>query len=68
VSVPVAWDELGFGTRDDAFRVGNVASWYQDRDPWSNYGKIRQRLTAAKIKAARAALGRAPRELSPVQG
>ena len=68
VSVPVAWDELGFGTRDDAFHVGNVGSWYQDRDPWSNYGKIRQRLTAAKIKAARAALGRAPRELSPVQG
>ena len=68
VSVPVAWDELGFGTRADAFHVGDVGFWYQERDPWAEYGKIRQRLTAAKIQAARAALDHAPREMSPVQG
>jgi len=56
VSVPVAWEVLGFGTRDDAFHVGDVASWYQGQDPWAAYGKTRQKLTAAKIKAARAAL------------
>jgi bifunctional non-homologous end joining protein LigD len=59
VSVPVAWEELGFGTRDDAFHVGDVERWYQRQDPWASYGKIRQRLTATKIKAARAALDRA---------
>jgi bifunctional non-homologous end joining protein LigD len=68
VSVPVAWNDLGFATRGESFRVGDVASWYQERDPWAEYAKIRQRLTAAKIKAARAALERAPRELPSVQG
>lgn len=60
VSVPVAWDELGFGTRADAFHVGDVDRWYPSRDPWAEFGEIRQRLTTAKIKAARVALGRAP--------
>ena len=68
VSVPVAWDELGFGTRDDAFHVGDVASWCRKGDPWAEYGRIRQRLTAAAIKAARSTLDRAPREMSPMQG
>ena len=68
VSVPVTWEELGFGTRADAFHVGDADRWYQARDPWAEYGKTRQRLTAAKIKAARAALDRAPRVMSPVQG
>jgi bifunctional non-homologous end joining protein LigD len=68
VSVPVAWDELGFATRADAFHVGDVASWYQDRNPWAEYGKIRQRLTPAKIKAARAALERAPGARAPAPG
>jgi bifunctional non-homologous end joining protein LigD len=58
VSVPVAWQELGFATRDDAFHVGNVSSWFPALDPWASYTKIRQRLTAATIKAARAALER----------
>jgi bifunctional non-homologous end joining protein LigD len=58
VSVPLTWQELGFGTRDDAFHVGNVSSWFHALDPWASYTKIRQRLTAAKIKAARAALER----------
>jgi bifunctional non-homologous end joining protein LigD len=58
VSVPVAWDELGFGTRNEAFQVGNVATWSQGRDPWEAAGQLRQRLTAAKLKAARIALER----------
>ena len=68
VSVPVAWDELGFGTRGESFHVGDVSLWYRDGDPWADYGKIRQRLTTTKIKAAQAALGRAPREMPSVQG
>ena len=58
VSRPVAWDDLGFRTRNEAFHVGNVATWFQAQDPWADFGKIRQRLTAAKIRAARAALDR----------
>jgi bifunctional non-homologous end joining protein LigD len=58
VSVPLAWDALGFATRDDAFHVGDVERWYPEQDPWASYGEIRQKLTAAKIKAAQAALER----------
>ncbi len=58
VSVPVAWDDLGFATRNDAFHVGDVDRWYLEPDAWASYGKVRQKLTAAKIKAARAALER----------
>ncbi len=60
VSVPVTWDGLGFATRADAFHVGDVDQWFRGPDPWAEHSKIRQRLTATKIKAARAALGRAP--------
>jgi bifunctional non-homologous end joining protein LigD len=67
VSVPVAWDELGFGTRGDAFHIGDVGFWYQERDPWATYHQTHQRLTAAKIKAAQAALDHAPREPSSTQ-
>jgi bifunctional non-homologous end joining protein LigD len=67
VSVPVAWDELGFGTRGDAFHVGDVGSWYHDRDPWAAYHQTRQRLTRTKIKAAQSALERAPRASPSVQ-
>lgn len=60
VSVPVAWDELGFGTRSDAFHVGDVDRWYDSRDPWADFGKTRQRLSATKLRAAHAVLARAP--------
>lgn len=52
VSVPVAWDDLGFATRNDAFQVGNSHHWYASADPWADYGRARQRLTASKLKAA----------------
>jgi DNA primase len=68
VSVPVTWDDLGFGTRSNAFHVGDVDAWYASKDPWASYASIRQRLTAAKIKAARAALESAPRALSSLRG
>ncbi|HEY5284213.1 MAG TPA: non-homologous end-joining DNA ligase [Polyangia bacterium] len=58
VSVPLVWEELGFATRNEAFHLGNVSTWFQARDPWVEAGRIRQRLTAAKIKAARSALER----------
>ena len=63
VSVPVSWEVLGFGTRGDSFHVGDVASWLAGgaRDPWAGYHKTRQKLTATTVKAARAALERAPR-------
>ena len=68
VSVPVSWAELGFATHSDAFHVGDVDRWYGERDPWADYGKTRQRLRAAEIKAAHAALARAPRAVSSLRG
>jgi bifunctional non-homologous end joining protein LigD len=59
VSVPVAWDRLDAVTGPGAFHIGNVDAWYGPTDPWADYGKIRQRLTASKLKAASAALERA---------
>jgi bifunctional non-homologous end joining protein LigD len=54
VSVPVTWDELGPATRSQAFRVPDVMAWPADRpDPWADYFKIRQRLTAARLAQAR---------------
>jgi bifunctional non-homologous end joining protein LigD len=52
VSVPITWDDLGFATRNDAFRVDNEHQWYTSVDPWRDYGRSRQRLTADKLKAA----------------
>jgi bifunctional non-homologous end joining protein LigD len=52
VSVPITWDDLGFATRNDAFRVDNEHQWYTSVDPWRDYGRARQRLTASKLKAA----------------
>jgi len=68
VSVPVAWDELGFGTHSDAFHLGDVDRWYPERDPWAEYGKTHQRLSAAKLRAARATLARAPSATSSQRG
>ncbi len=67
VSVAVRWDELGFATRGDSFHVLDADRWYGQRDPWADFGKIEQRLDPARIKAARAALQRAPRALSAVR-
>ena len=59
VSVPVTWQDLGFATRGDSFHVGDVETWYPKIDPWADYAKIRQRLTASTLKAAQAAVKRA---------
>jgi bifunctional non-homologous end joining protein LigD len=61
VSVPVAWDSLVPAIRPDGFHVNDVDRWYTPVDPWADYGQARQRLTAAKIKAARQALAKGSR-------
>jgi bifunctional non-homologous end joining protein LigD len=58
VSVPVTWQDLGFATRGDSFHVDDVATWYGRPDPWADYAKVRQRLTASTLKAAQAAAKR----------
>jgi bifunctional non-homologous end joining protein LigD len=67
VSVPVAWENLGFATRSDAFHVSNADRWYAGQDPWADYRRIRQRLTAAKIKAAQTALAGGSRAVSALR-
>lgn len=56
VSVPLAWDALEGTAGPDAFHVRDVEEWYVGRDPWADYEKTHQELTAAKIRAARQAL------------
>jgi bifunctional non-homologous end joining protein LigD len=52
VSVPVAWEELG-GCRPDGFRLADANRWL-DRpgDPWAGYFRVKQRLTASRLKTA----------------
>jgi bifunctional non-homologous end joining protein LigD len=61
VSVPLAWETLGAQTHGDSFHVTDVDRWYTKTDPWADFGKTRQKLTATKIKAAQAAVERAGR-------
>ena len=61
VSVPVSWDALDAIARPDAFHVGDVDAWHTASDPWSDFSKTRQKLTAAKLKAVTGALKRSLR-------
>ena len=49
VSTPLAWDELSEGMRSDHFTVGNLRHrlGFLSRDPWSDIGRIRQRIPGA---------------------
>ncbi|WP_434716987.1 DNA ligase D [Paraburkholderia sp. A2RO-4L] len=49
VSVPVAWDELQAVTSGDQWNVANVRERLDSlrEDPWRDYAKARQRITAA---------------------
>lgn len=51
VSMPVAWDEIG-RIHSDHFTVGNapVRLAALDRDPWAEFGKLKQSLTMAMLK------------------
>ncbi|CAD6552662.1 Multifunctional non-homologous end joining protein LigD [Paraburkholderia hiiakae] len=52
VSVPVDWDELHTLTSGDQWNVANVRERLEAlrADPWSDYGKARQRITASMWK------------------
>jgi bifunctional non-homologous end joining protein LigD len=49
VSVPVDWDELSSVTSGDQWKVENVLDRLETlrADPWRDYGKARQRITAS---------------------
>lgn len=49
VSVPIDWDELDSVTRGDQWNVANLHERLDAllNDPWREYGKTRQRITAA---------------------
>lgn len=52
ISVPLTWDELSHTPRSDYFTLRNIqhrmASLH--KDPWAEYGRIRQHVTARLIK------------------
>ncbi|RKE35861.1 DNA ligase D [Paraburkholderia sp. BL23I1N1] len=52
VSVPLSWDEVANTTSGDQWTIENVRERLQDikRDPWADYAKTRQRITAAMKK------------------
>jgi bifunctional non-homologous end joining protein LigD len=54
VSMPVAWDELGGLAGGGAFVLAEVERTLRDRrrDPWADYGAVRQTLTATRLKKA----------------
>jgi bifunctional non-homologous end joining protein LigD len=53
LSVPVTWDELSPALRPDQFTLGNIGDRLarMKKDPWAEYLKVKQRLTAAARKA-----------------
>jgi bifunctional non-homologous end joining protein LigD len=53
LSVPVAWEELTPALRPDQFTLGNIDARLSrlKKDPWAEYMKVKQRLTAAARKA-----------------
>ena len=53
LSMPITWDELTPALRPDQFTLANVEEHLARRkkDPWADYAKTKQRLTAAMRKA-----------------
>jgi bifunctional non-homologous end joining protein LigD len=51
-SVPIGWDELDATTAGDQWNIGNLHERLEelDADPWSDYAKTKQRITAAMKK------------------
>ncbi|NYH19685.1 DNA ligase D [Paraburkholderia bryophila] len=52
VSVPLSWDEVAATTAGDQWTIENLHERLTDlkRDPWADYARTRQRLTAAMKK------------------
>ncbi|PQV50856.1 DNA ligase D [Paraburkholderia sp. BL21I4N1] len=52
VSVPLSWDEVASTTAGDQWTIENLHERLADlkRDPWTDYAKTRQRLTASMKK------------------
>ncbi len=53
LSVPIAWEELTPALRPDQFTLANIDERLArlKKDPWAEYAKVKQRLTAAARKA-----------------
>lgn len=54
--MPVAWEELPSLGGGDAFVLADVERTLagRKRDPWADYGKTRQSVTAPRLKKAHA--------------
>ena len=53
LSVPITWDEVTPALRPDHFTLANIEARLAKlkKDPWADYAKVKQRLTAAARKA-----------------
>jgi bifunctional non-homologous end joining protein LigD len=52
IATPLTWKELPATTASDQFRLANIAGRLDDlrRDPWQEFGELRQSITAAAIR------------------
>lgn len=52
ISTPIAWEELNADLHSDQFNVGNIRQRldHLKADPWKEYFRLKQRLTAAMLK------------------
>ncbi|HTN86254.1 MAG TPA: non-homologous end-joining DNA ligase [Sorangium sp.] len=53
VSTPLSWEELGPEVRADQFTIRNLPERLASlkEDPWARYGKVRQKITPAMLRA-----------------
>ena len=52
VAAPLSWDELSAGVSPSDFTIDTVPERIsRGKDPWADYARRRQRLTAARLKA-----------------
>ena len=55
VATPLAWEELNAKVRPSAFNLESVLERIErDKDPWADYEKLRQRLTAPMRRSLKA--------------
>lgn len=51
VSMPLRWSELGKVESGAQFAVTNTPARLRGRDPWEGYFRVRQKLTASRLRA-----------------
>jgi len=54
IAVPITWEELAGGLTPDRFTIKTMPARLGEADPWADYAKTKQSVTAAAKKAVKA--------------